>query len=487
MESFRNFADVLDLVTEKMRTKKPIGIYLYVIALIAAISFFIYLWMPQQGDDLAYKGIFSGANPWYSYFYWPRFFARHWVKTNGRILDKLMPLLMNLPKGFLALLCSVALAYMYSLAVKVAGVARGALPYILIGSLWLLLPWWDSSNLFAVQVNYVWSSALLLGAWLLIFSTTKKFEGITKYLGYALCFSGGMVHEGASIPLVGGMAIYYFINGRNLPKINKNMFFAFITGVCCTLFSPALFLRATTHHTPDDTPIRLIIFSEPVVVCLWIIAIVLFIFKRSRESLIKFSHNPLSSFAFATLFGAPIILVSGIVGRSGWFVTLYALIAFVAYLSMFKIPRLAIVSWTISLAIIVQTCGLAIMQHSLWDEYKDFETKFLQSDNGAIYGDYTADDEIPAWALWRLRGVPDGDDVYLAECLSLYNRTDSVCPAIVSSKTLFFDTLPEEAEKLDAMFYEAWKYQQGEDDYVFQPLGEIFIGNRRVIDPGDSY
>ena len=83
------------------------------IAAVAIISFFIFIDTPYTGDDLGYKAIFQGASPRYdSWWSYPRWVVSHWLNTNGRIPNDIMPLLFSLPKGLVALACAAVLMLM---------------------------------------------------------------------------------------------------------------------------------------------------------------------------------------------------------------------------------------------------------------------------------------------------------------------------------------------------------------------------------------
>lgn len=461
-------------------------LWLWLIVAMSAFSFMIFLWSPLSGDDLGYCGVFSGSNPRYGYLHYPRFAAGHWLHVNGRFMDKLMPLVMNLPKGLLALVCAAALAAMYAFAVRASGVLKGWAPVVLVASLACVLPWWDSSFVFAVQVNYVWSTAFVLAAFALIAggATAHGLRGTALLL---LCFLAGMSHEGASVPMLGGWILYAVVSGWRPDAAQRRLLCAFALGVLSCVFSPAFWSRVGASAEPNDTPMLLLLKSEPAVLLLWAsIAAAMFV-PSWRRTVARASRGYLAVLVYATLFGAPVILVSGIVGRSGWFVTAYALIAIAGFVGQrYRVDgRMPLLSWGISIALLAMTAGEAWLQHGLWLEYQKYEKAFIASSDGVVEGDYTADDDLPAWTLNRLRGVPDADDLFLLESLSNYYRNDSVAPVLVGPSTEFVTVLPHGARRFVSGWLEVWLWENEDGEWVFTPCRGKYAVDRRILDPGD--
>lgn len=96
-------------------------IWFWLVAIIAITSFFTFLYTPFNGDDWAYKMTFEGPNAkldsWLSY---PRWCGSHWLTTNGRIGNYLLPPLLIAPAWLRSIFCAGAIWLMYWSAVKIS-------------------------------------------------------------------------------------------------------------------------------------------------------------------------------------------------------------------------------------------------------------------------------------------------------------------------------------------------------------------------------
>lgn len=464
--------------------------WLWLLGGIAVCVFFLYLWTPLSGDDLAYKGLYSGVAPKMSYWDAPRQIVVHWLAVNGRFFDKWMALAMNLPAWLLALLCSGAYVAMYGFSV-VASRAEGWLAFALIAVMSVALPEWDSAYIFAVQLNYVWSAAAVLLSWILIFRTKELPESMWKRLLFiAICFIGGMSHEGASVPLACGAGAWFFLRGVRPSRGALWLIGAFLAGLVCLLASPAFRSRVGGTVEPNDTPLWLILKSEPAAVALWIGLVFTACFRRSRSMLRILWSDPRAIFAVSTLFATPIILFSGIVGRTGWFSNVYALV-FMAWAigRTFGTRPRPWVQWLLALFVLARFAGLACIQHGLWLENKEFEARYVASRDGVVEGAFTLDSELPAWTLGRLRGVPDADDLFNLQTLSEYLRGDSVVAAVcIPNVAQWLDSLPSDARPIEQKWVRAYLVERPDDPArVLTPVGSRYLSSPLELDPGDRW
>jgi hypothetical protein len=129
-------------------------------------------------------------------------------------------------------------------------------------------------------------------------------------------------------------------------------------------------------------------------------------------------------YAIAAVVSMIISGVSGIVGRTGWFADIFALIAMARFIINNTKPEngkmCMLASMVIALLLLAQQSIIAVWQVKLGREADMVEAKFKQSENGVVFQNVTYDDEITPIALWRLRGVPDADDFYLLKVYAEY-------------------------------------------------------------------
>ena len=157
--------------------------------------------------------------------------------------------------------------------------------------------------------------------------------------------------------------------------------------------------------------------------------------RAGRPKVARLLRSPMLILLTASVLSMVIGLWSGIVGRSGWFAQLFALIVALRVVSG-RYPWLfnhitATVATLLSLAYYLT---LDIYQSRLNDEYTRFLDGYTKSPDGAVFLDYTRDSGLPYWILGRTRGVPDPDDVHLLNQMALYYRSDAQWPVVLPTE-----------------------------------------------------
>ena len=102
--------------------------------------------------------------------------------------------------------------------------------------------------MFDCQFNYVFAAGMCLWAMRMIFYQPKS-NGL-RQLAAVGCFAAGMMHEAASLPLCIGIMVYLLAGGKRPSWL---LAAAFALGTAAVTFSPGIWMRATTGHTPDDS------------------------------------------------------------------------------------------------------------------------------------------------------------------------------------------------------------------------------------------
>lgn len=461
----------------------------WTLLLISVSAFFVFLWSPYQGDDLAYRSAFQGANPAYdSWLYYPIWAARHWLHSNGRLANLMTPALFALPRPIVVILCTTALWLMYRLSIKIAGEDNS--PMILIAGIFFLLPWWDSIFIFDCQTNYVWSSVAILAIYIILYE-----KDYPLWLGIPVCFLGAMMHESATVSLIAGIIGYVVIN-KWRPDKNHSILICFLcAGAIFTIFAPGIILRASSEKVPNDPWLWLLLKSDFIALFLWIIIIYFSFSPKNRKKLSFIFKTPLCVLAIGAFVEMIISVQSGIVGRSGWFAELFAIIVLVRWLGFRDNP---IISSGILTLILQVAISCPIWQFKVWKDFKNFEKEYTESSDGIVFLDAIRDTDIPTvLTLNRMRGLPDPDDSYLRWCYALYYRKDMKFPVIIpkEAKGMTNDTILSNGDIVLTKFPENVRLTKDEPqvtltqingmDYVIQPFDDMFHLSPRIIDPGD--
>ena len=405
---------------------------LWLIWAIAVITFEIFIYTPYTGDDLVYIGLFKGASPDCEHLIeWPRWCGSHWLTNNGRLANYLMPLLGLLPHTLVSLICAAMLMLMYRVSLTLTRSSNSMVNVLFVASLTFVLPWWDSMFIFDCQLNYVWASALsLLSVWIIL-TIERGQPAWFVMLSALICVCGGMIHEAASMPLCVGVAVYLWLNRSSVTRSQVWLFAAFAIGTCEALFAPGIIMRASSSAEPDDTWFWLLVKSDAVAAGLWIVLGVTALFRAGRKIIADLMQSPLGIFAVAALVGIVVSVGSGIVGRSGWFAELAALIVIFGVLGRSVKISNNVVSVVVSVVTVAYLAGVLTWQIRLSREFDAFNKSYVESDDGTVYLDYTRDDELPWGALGRLRGVLDPDDAWLLGCHAKFYRGDEAWPVVL--------------------------------------------------------
>lgn len=354
---------------------------LFVIATYVVISFFIYLYSPFAGEDYMYKCCFEGpqlfSDNWSDLPLWARI---HRIQANARFFNLILPALLACNKFVLAALSAAMTALMLIFGLKLCGKTAGNSVFsvfFIVAMAWVL-PWWDSMTIFTCQENYIWASAIILLSLFLIYNPPRK--AIHYILAFGVCLIGGATHEGGTLPLVCGISAYAII-ARPHPDSRWLLIGAFLLGTLFVSLSPGIIARAQMPRLADDPIVPLALKTVPVVIVMIAMIFAMLITQKWHHSVILLLRSPYVVLIVAAVVSSIIALSSGIVGRSGWFAEIYALIVMTRLLSdnlhivrqtTFNVSLIAV------LALIIQTTYVAFWQYVLSREYEIFEKNFFK-------------------------------------------------------------------------------------------------------------
>lgn len=418
-----------------MRIKRPHIITNFIIA-IALCNFLIFLFTPLSGDDFAYKSTFFGPCLYSdSLLDYPRWVARHWVYNNGRLFNLILPLLLGINKILISALGAIFIYIFYNQAIKACKLCRAPLySALLVAVLTFVLPWWDSMTVFACQVNYIWVGAAIIWAYNRLTLSEKPCGPLTLIA----VFVAAAGHEAASLPLLIGFIAYYLMRRKLPPKSLRPAVIALILGTAFVALCPGIILRAGTSVAPDDPLLPLALKTIPAVPAMLAIVVAMTLFAKTRVVVrLLLSSDALVLFV-AAIASAVIALASGIVGRSGWFAEIFAILFIFRVLNYYKVDNRAF-AYIIYALVLIQTIQVVHWQYKLGHEAENFEALYEHNDINVIHFDATADSDVPWWLFGRFKGVPDADDVYLLLTLAEYYHPGAPMPVI----------LPTEAQNID--------------------------------------
>ncbi len=488
----------------------------------------VYWFMPYSGDDLAYLGAFHGLNGCATGYYdavfdfSPRWVVRHWVYVNGRFANNLYTFVaLWFPHMVNALIVSVSIGAMLWVTLKLSGFGTRdvAGKMLLISIIAFALPWWDSFMVYDVVYNYVVGAVAVLGmTGVFLYRRVWLSQSSRPMLALWCCLSflaGGM-HEAASVPVLVAMLFYLWLtNGFSQFDNNVKLTgWCFVAGAAWCFFSPGIWARLGSGYEPDDELWLLLLKSDMIPMLLYAFIMVSVLTRKGRNRLSMMLKSPWAVFVIASFGSFLFSAVSGVVGRSGWFATLYALVALFMWGNMNK-WRLGPVTGAVMALVLAVLVAIHYFEFAKWQirvgsETRELERLYAGSESGAVYIDATRDTEVPVWVLGKTRGIPDADDYYQMICFDGYfgggNKRLVVLPLEV--KEVLPGAIGERGVHLgngdmltcavpEGAYYHSNTKEPGgvmlwrneEEEYVVTPFthyGEMLYHiSPRIADPGD--
>ncbi|MDE6301738.1 MAG: hypothetical protein K2M19_08480 [Muribaculaceae bacterium] len=401
------------------------------VGIVVFLAFLGFMFTMPGGDDWVYAGVIGGVDPQVdSWLRLPGAWFGHWMGSNGRVPNFLMTPLMMAPVWLRALLCAGFLGAFYWLVlVSARSVRRPLIAAFLCACLCFALPWWDSFNLFACQTNYVWAS---VGILVTIYIIVKDPEW-PLWLSMLAAAAGATGHESATIGAGAGVLLWLILNPEAFTRRRRLLLLAAVIGGLLPVASPGIWHRAGADGHADDPFFLLLIKSDLPAVLLWTGIPVAIIVREWRGCVLRLLRSSAVIYAVGAAVCTAISLYSGIVGRSGWFGSVFSIIFLGLWLagSKLKLSHSRVYAAVIWIIILAQCVYTAFWQIRLYGECEEFRTQYVAGPDGVVYLDYTRLNEIPAFTLGKVRGVPDPDDLYLLSTFARYHRSDKVRPVVL--------------------------------------------------------
>lgn len=400
------------------------------------------------GDDICYAGsvvVFDGKPLPYL-----RFVAHHYLDVNGRMANLLAPFWLSIaPRWMLDLTNGLICGAFYVAVLVMSGVARRgfATAKLLVTALLLFtFPWWDSFMLFDVMFNYVWSSTfVLIVLWMLL-------RGVTtvrwRWLIWIFAAFAASMHEGIGIPVTAGLMAWLWLTGswRNLTETQRGTIISFIIGAVFVFVSPGIWNRfvsisGDSHIIPND-PMWLLVLKSDFYVLILLVVIGIEVL-RDRRRLVSAARSSWSIFVVSAVVSACFSAVSGIVGRSGWFASLMALIALAQWVRMrgWHINRAlgAVISTVLSVIIPVHLVAVDDMQSKMNKELGLALAQYSHKPDEPVYMDYHPWDAGMWITLAKVRGVPECYESYILKQYAMQYASENASLMVV---------LPREVENI---------------------------------------
>lgn len=414
-----------------MSNNKWVRVVLSTSLLAIGVFYALMLWFhTYTGDDLMYRA--NWLNDYdNNLLNYPLFFVRHWLHLNGRIGDKINPfMLAMMPKLMFAVINGVVTLLMYWQIIKCSEISRkaGFVGRIsLICSIMFGLTWWDYMVVYVCNLNYIWAAAFALTTLWMILAARDCSNKVSLFCLCLFAAMAGGMHEACGVPLACGLLVWLYLTKREL-RLNRSKRFvlvSFFVGAAFSMSSPTSWQRFGVTVLSDNVPADIVVMRSAyftLAMLAWLV--VGMMIKPMRDNFKQLIRTPWVIFVVAAVASLPFCAVSGIIGRTGWFSQIFAVIAVFYYYNATGLRvnrRLAAVLSVVLIMLIASHCAVALrQQYIMGRELATMIELYRQSPDGVVYMDYTPDSAQHPWALRKARGVHDPEESYYIETISHY-------------------------------------------------------------------
>ena len=398
---------------------------------------FLSSWVVFRGDDVAYASGLEFYQDATGHPAW-RYPLAHLMNINGRLADAFNFIFLEwMPRPMLSIISGCFMAAFYWLIMRLSfrlqkvgiNARLGLIAIIAFG-----LAWWNASLMYVIQINYLWTSTLTLFCLALLFRGPLQ-GPVTICIIPLYIFAAGC-HEACGLPVAVALILCH-----KLPPVRewwadnrRRLCLAYIGGSIIPLFSPALYSRLFDNgerFAPDD-PMWLVVGKSAYITLLLILVLgAVLILNRKFRSNVWGSDIPFWS--LAALGSMAFCAISGVVGRSGWFTQVFALIALVRTLLLLRsgkrdvstppsktgegfsgLLKIRIINWCLSLmiiSIVVFHFGeLLRVQHRYYVATRDVIEEYRVHPDRPVFHHYIPFNEAPWWILNKHLGMLNPTD-----------------------------------------------------------------------------
>lgn len=364
-------------------------------------------WMPYVLDDLLFQGLYlehNGGESSFSLNALIDFSADVRACDNGRLSNILSPIAtLMVPRWLFSILTGVGCASMFVMMCSLAGFGKQAVAKAML-VLWVcslvLLPWRNSIMVNDYLLNYLYPSLACMG-FVTVMGKEKDFvrpRVLFIVEAIALAVPSGWFHEGFSVPLCAGFAVYGLMRKGRLSVAWWSVMAIFVATSMLTALAPGLLLRVgrELNGYSAGEKIGLLCTTLGAVVimaCAGIPAIWSARFRNAwRDTL---SDGRMVILATASIMSAIIVLLTHSDARAGWPACLFAMVVIASFIRNLlvecgcRIGRKVVTRWMMALYVIVSLLFANVLrwQYRLNEEHNLVLEMMEESNNGTVYYD----------------------------------------------------------------------------------------------------
>lgn len=392
--------------------KASVIVILLIIAMGVTFSLLFYF-TPALSDDLVYLLPYKNSEGDIGFSLMPflKQFIQQWHENNIRLANILFVIVATtLPRWIICVLSGVLVAFFSALAINLSNVKMSRiLPAVLIVStIVLILPWWDSIAVMDYTFNYVWSSAVgLLFVYVFFKNDTKrKFLIISMFLSFVV----GGFHEGLSIPLICGLLLYVVFNFRQISK--KQWLMLLSLGIGLMLLMTAEGKTARSMPTFDRTLgtwIFTLVYHNSMLIVLGFVVIIAWC-KNGVKFIAEILHKPTLVYIIVSIVVYFISVSVFLTARVAWFGTLFGVIAIFNiwndYIAINKFGvslKAGLCSIFIALLLIGHMTIADVYAYKVSKQTEYIVTEYVKAPESIIYCDFLDEHTVPILAIGKVK------------------------------------------------------------------------------------
>lgn len=319
-----------------------------------------------------------------------------WETQSGRLGNFLsLPFLFLLPRWVFGIITGALFSFILLEMTSLVGTRRGSVvSWLIMAVMVFAYPWYDYLTQVTYAVNYVWASAILVGA-LWCFLNSGSLSKPLFVVALIWTFVSGWIHEGFGVPYCCGLTLWMLINRRRLDSRKILLWLMAASGSVMTAFSPTFWSRSQDGAgNVLDFPLNeaVIQLGPALLVCIVFVVSLGFctIRKKTRQRLV--------------MYGLLWIVIGGVICSMAVFLRFYSgprtgapllLFSSLGCALMFRIlgepfnsrPAAWIIGVMIALCAFVNLVFAIVRQTDLNKESQKIESLYNASPDGAIYLD----------------------------------------------------------------------------------------------------
>lgn len=365
---------------------------------------------------------------------------RHHLYTTPRLPNYLHTLSNLIPSRITRSLNGLMLAAaFFAIAVSIGGKRifnSTGLVAVTWLSAWVILPLHDHFISSDFAFNYFWTTPLIL-LYLYLFMRECPLPRWLAWMPWAVAAVTGMMHEGATLPVAAGCALYIATHPKHLRNRRIALLVVMTVTALVFFFNSGMMERIDQHVTSRDNTylpwMAINVIIESYGLPLAIASLIIARLKGQREGFKRFAKDNII-LLMALAGAAAIAAVTMLRGRALWFADLFGLILFFKSIWMFF-------PWCRrTQPVMAALCGCALLfsigwsaslQRRLSVESVEIEREATESGQPIAFIDYMEPNALFWWCL----GIPQSiTDSYANSSLAMYtcrNGEVSSAPYII--------------------------------------------------------